>query len=211
MEMRVCGEQMTETTIHITTSLPTGRNSRQDGTYMWVIEAMRDGTIYTKEGTGYKYATTRNRITLSALDDALGRLKDGVEVKVYADAAGVRYPIEEGWIYRWYADGWRRSQVKNGRKYYLPLENADLWERIFYQLENHPLTWADGEADSYRSYMLSALKRNRKQIMIEHYKEEADEKRDAERRVQILPCDEAHRTVRGSDAGGAGQDRLGGM
>lgn len=155
--------------MHIATSIPKNDNRRQDGEYIYVLEAVINGTPHTKEGTGYERCTTRNRLVLLALDDALGCLKDGADLAVYTDNQNIMFGIREGWIYRWKSDGFQRSQIKAGKKYFLPLENADLWERIYYKLDGHTLTWPDSP-DSYLGWMREELHRREKEIMIEHYK-----------------------------------------
>lgn len=162
------------TTIHISTSIPAHDNRRQDGEYIWVVEALlkreyTESTAHTKEGTGFERATTKNRLALLALDEAMQSLKAEVGATVYTDNPNIMFPIREGWIYRWAADGWNRSQVKAGHKYLLRLENADLWQRIYHLLPDHPLTWAENEKSTYRDYMRNYLRQNRRKIETEHY------------------------------------------
>ena len=160
---------MTETSLHIITSVQNDVH-RRNGEYMYILEAAYNGTIHTKEGSGFEVQTTRNRLALLALDDALASLKDGVALKIYTDAPGIRYPIEEGWIYRWASDCFRRCQFKDGKKYFLHLENADLWQRIYFRMDGHEISWAD-EPSSYTNYMQRELRDRKKRIQIEHYKQ----------------------------------------
>lgn len=164
----------TITTIHITTSIPAHDNRRQDGEYMWVVEAIvkrecTESPAYTKEGTGYERATTKNRLALLALDDALYALKPKTKSEVYTDNPNIMRPICEGWIYRWAADSWNRSEIVKGHKYLLPLENADLWQRIYHHLQDHPLIWAGNEKSSYLSYMQTELRKNKQEIINKYY------------------------------------------
>ena len=155
--------------IHIATSIPKSSNRRQAGEYIYVLEAETEKGIYTKDSAGFEPDTTKNRLTLIALNEALGRLKAGEDARIYTENTYVRHPIEEGWIYRWKADGFQRSQVKAGKKYFIRLENADLWEKLFHTLQEYQITWAD-EPGSYHSWMKEELKRRRKEIQIEYYK-----------------------------------------
>ena len=158
-----------EVSVHIEISIPPHDNRRQDGVYMWVDEVITENGPRTIEGTGYNRSATRNRLTLLALIEALEHVTEGTDVKVYTDSRYIISPITEGWIYRWASDGWARTQIKNGRKYYSDLENVDLWQRMYYILDKHQIQWTD-ERDSYREYMKDALRRNRKQIEIDTYK-----------------------------------------
>lgn len=162
------------TNIHIETSIPIYDNRRQDGEYMWVVEAIvkrqyTESPAYTKEGMGYERATTKNRLALLALDDALYTLKPKTISQVYVDNPNIMHPISEGWIYRWASDGWMRSHIKGDHKYLLPLENADLWQRIYHHLQDHPLIWAENEKSSYLSYMQTELRKNKQEIITKYY------------------------------------------
>ena len=72
---------MAETSLHITTSIQNDVR-RRNGEYMYILEAAYNGSIRTKEGSGYETQTTRNRLALLALDNGLSNLKDGIALKV---------------------------------------------------------------------------------------------------------------------------------
>ena len=143
--------------VHISTNISKIR--RQPGEFIYVIEGKGDA-VNTVTGTGYENSTTRNRLELAALSEALSRIKDGTEVTVFLSNTYIRTPIELGWIYKW-SETWN---TRNG-----PVKNADLWQKVLVQLMTHTLIWSD-ETDSYAEWMQAELKRNRKQIELEHWK-----------------------------------------
>ncbi len=67
--------------------------------------------------------TTNNRMELSAVIGALNALKEKCEVDIYSDSAYVVNAFNEGWIFKWAANGWKSDNKE--------VKNRDLWEELF--------------------------------------------------------------------------------
>lgn len=80
---------------------------------------------------GAEVSTTNNRMELTAAIRALSALKEPCEVDLYTDSSYVVDSINQGW-----AQGWRRTNWKNGKA-----KNPDLWEQLLNLCEVHRVTF----------------------------------------------------------------------
>ena len=62
-----------------------------------------------KEISGGAAETTNNRMELSAPIEALKLLKQPCEVDMYSDSAYVVNSFDQGWIYGWAKNGWKKK------------------------------------------------------------------------------------------------------
>jgi ribonuclease HI len=81
----------------------------------------------TLKGSGSRRNTTNNQMELTAVIQALGRIKGdstlaSEPVAVFTDSQYVRNGITS-WIVRWEKNGWKTA----GKK---PVKNRELWERL---------------------------------------------------------------------------------
>ncbi|MCX7821853.1 MAG: ribonuclease HI [Syntrophobacterales bacterium] len=86
-----------------------------------------------KELWGFEPQTTNNRMELTAVIEALKRLRSPSKVSIYTDS---RY-LKEGvtsWIIKWQMNGWKTSTGT-------PVKNRDLWELILKLSEPHQIEW----------------------------------------------------------------------
>lgn len=83
-----------------------------------------------KEISGSQKMTTNNRMELTAVIEALSRLKRPVEVKVYSDSAYIVNCIHQKWYANWRKNGWHNSKGQ-------PVENKDLWEKLLELISIH--------------------------------------------------------------------------
>ena len=91
------------------------------------------------ELSGGEKETTNNRMELTAVIEALKRLKEKCDVTIYTDSKYVCDAINQGW-----AEGWkRRGWIKADKK---PALNSDLWEKLLALLARHKveLIWVKG-------------------------------------------------------------------
>ena len=65
-----------------------------------------------KELSGGEAETTNNRMELTAVIVGLEALKRRCVVTLYSDSKYVVDMVEQGWMKRWRANGWRRSKTK---------------------------------------------------------------------------------------------------
>ncbi len=76
-----------------------------------------------KRISGADGATTNNRMEMTAVIEGLKCLKEPCEVEVYSDSAYTVNAFENGWIYGWQKNGFRKADNK-------PVLNVDLWEQL---------------------------------------------------------------------------------
>lgn len=92
-----------------------------------------------KEISGGSQETTNNRMELTAVIEALKKLKEPCEVTLTTDSKYVCDAVTKGWVYSWQKNGWKKADKK-------PALNVDLWERLLPLLEKHSVTfnWVKG-------------------------------------------------------------------
>ena len=95
------------------------------------------------EISGYEERTTNNRMELMAPIQALARLKEPCEVKLYSDSAYLVNAFRKGWLDGWQQKNWLKSDKK-------PVENQDLWKEILKYAGVHRIEWikVKGHADN---------------------------------------------------------------
>ena len=89
---------------------------------------------------GYRL-TTNNRMEILAVIRGLSMLKETCNVNIYSDSKYVIDAITQGWVYKWEANCWMRSQKHKAA-------NADLWEQLLVLLDEHNVEfhWVKGHA-----------------------------------------------------------------
>ncbi|MCX7725561.1 MAG: ribonuclease HI [Chitinispirillaceae bacterium] len=92
-----------------------------------------------KELSGGFSNTTNNRMELMAVIVGLEALKEPCKVTVVTDSRYVVDGIEKGWINKWKANGWKRSDKER-------VANIDLWERLLKAMSRHQVKfiWIQG-------------------------------------------------------------------
>ena len=96
-----------------------------------------------KEFSGFERETTNNKMELTAVIEALKKLKKPCMVKLYSDSAYVVNALTLGWLENWKNNGWRGSDKK-------PVKNIELWEELDKLLEVHDVEFikVKGHADN---------------------------------------------------------------
>ena len=104
------------------------------------------GTILRYKGKCKEFSkgfrlTTNNRMEILAVIVGLEALLEPCNVEVYSDSKYVVDAINQGWVYKWEANGWRRTSKE-------PALNVDLWERLLVLMEEHNVNfnWVKGHA-----------------------------------------------------------------
>ena len=105
-----------------------------------------------REISGGAAETTNNRMELTAVIEALRRLKEPCVVELYSDSKYVIDAIDKGWVYGWKKRGWIKSDKK-------PALNVDLWEDLLALLAAHTvrLHWVKGHAANPKNERCDAL------------------------------------------------------
>ncbi len=93
--------------------------------------------------SGYNKMTTNNRMELFAIIQGLAALKEPCNVTLYSDSAYSINSINEGWLERWRANGWRTADKKE-------VKNTDLWNDFFLKAAKHNVAYVKvkGHADN---------------------------------------------------------------
>lgn len=90
--------------------------------------------------------TTNNRMELTAVIEALKKLKEPCVVELYSDSKYVIDALEKSWVWGWKKRGWIKSDKK-------PALNVDLWETLLPLLQTHQVHyhWVKGHSTNSRN------------------------------------------------------------
>lgn len=93
------------------------------------------------ELSGGDKSTTNNRMELTAVIEALKRLKEKCSVTIYTDSKYVADAFLQGWIWNWEKNGWKKSDKK-------PVLNPELWQTLLTEIRKHDykIVWVKGHA-----------------------------------------------------------------
>jgi ribonuclease HI len=96
---------------------------------------------HEREMAGGFALTTNNRMEILAVLMALRALKEPCLADLYTDSQYVAKAIQEDWLGKWQANGWRTAAKKS-------VKNRDLWELLPPLLEKHDVRfhWLKGHA-----------------------------------------------------------------
>jgi len=127
-----------------------------------------------REYSGSESQTTNNRMELMAVIEGLKRLKYPCIVEVYSDSAYTVNAFDNGWIYAWKKNGWKKADNK-------PVLNVDLWEELYTLTRIHEVTFhkVAGHADNQLNNRCDELARGaivplRKTLPVEGLDNEED-------------------------------------
>ena len=114
--------------------------------------AILEWTGVEKELSGGEEHTTNNRMELTGVISALGKLKEPCRVELYTDSKYVCDAVMKRWVYGWKAKGWIKADKK-------PALNVDLWEQLLPLLEYHEVHWhwVKGHAENAKNNRCDAL------------------------------------------------------
>lgn len=98
---------------------------------------------HRRELRGAEAQTTNNRMEITAVIKGLERLKFPCNVDVYSDSAYTVNAFDQGWIYGWVKNGWKKADGKE-------VLNADLWQRLYALTKKHRVIFhkVKGHADN---------------------------------------------------------------
>ena len=105
-----------------------------------------------KEFSGFEKETTNNKMELTAVIEALKKLKKPCNVKLYSDSAYVVNAFLQGWLENWKNNGWRGADKK-------PVKNIELWTELDELLQIHTVEFikVKGHADNEFNNRCDAL------------------------------------------------------
>lgn len=107
-----------------------------------------------KELSGGERETTNNRMEIYAVIVGLRCLREPCEVTVYSDSAYTVNAFNEGWIFGWMKNGWKKADKK-------PVLNAELWQELYSLTQKHKVRFVKvkGHADNVYNNRCDALAR----------------------------------------------------
>ncbi len=96
-----------------------------------------------REISGAEPSTTNNRMEIYAVIAGLEKLKERCDVTVYSDSAYTVNAFNEGWLYGWMKNGWKKADGK-------PVQNVELWQRLYELVRFHEVRFVKvkGHADN---------------------------------------------------------------
>ena len=96
-----------------------------------------------KRISGAEESTTNNRMEMTAVIEGLKCLKEPCEVEVYSDSAYTVNAFQNGWIYGWEQNGFKKADNK-------PVLNEDLWRVLLELTRVHKVKFikVKGQADN---------------------------------------------------------------
>ena len=97
-----------------------------------------------KEISGAEPITTNNKMEIYAVIAGLNCLnKEPCSVTVYSDSAYTVNAFNEGWIYSWIKNGWKKADGKE-------VQNAELWKELYALTKKHTVKFVKvkGHADN---------------------------------------------------------------
>ena len=96
-----------------------------------------------REISGAEPSTTNNRMEIYAVIAGLQKLKERCDVTVYSDSAYTVNAFNEGWLYGWMKNGWKKADGK-------PVQNTELWQQLYSLTRQHDVKFVKvkGHADN---------------------------------------------------------------
>ena len=98
-----------------------------------------------KEIVGGQKDTTNNKMEMMAVIKGLEMLKEPCEVEVYSDSAYVVNCFNQGWIYNWRKNGWKKEKKE-------PVKNKELWEELYELTKIHKVEFIKVKGHSDNEY-----------------------------------------------------------
>lgn len=98
-----------------------------------------------KELSGFYSETTNNKMEMMAVIQGLEYLKEPCEVTVYSDSAYVVNSINQGWVYSWKKNNWKKSDGSIAK-------NFDLWDRMLDLMKIHNVKFIKVKGHSTNEY-----------------------------------------------------------
>ena len=145
---------MREIRIYIDT-LYAGSPSEGIGTCSIVLECTRkDGQIATAEHFARWTSTTRHRLAIRAMIEAMEHITVPCRIKAYINNPLLVTTINDGMLAGWHENGWKNSQGNE-------VKNTDLLQRLLEKLreQNHELIMESIKETCYTKYMKNQMEK----------------------------------------------------
>ncbi len=100
----------------------------------WAAILIHPGTGTKTEISGGEKESTNNRMELTAVIEALSRLKEPCEVTLITDSEYVKNAFTQKWLDGWQKKGWKTASRQ-------PVKNQDLWQKLLVLTAQHQILW----------------------------------------------------------------------
>ena len=100
----------------------------------WAAILLHPDSGKRTEISGGDPESTNNRMELTAVLEALQRLKGKCGVTIHTDSQYVKNAFTAGWLKSWQAKGWKTASKE-------PVKNRDLWEKLLEAVNQHVVAW----------------------------------------------------------------------
>ncbi len=100
----------------------------------WAAILIHPDTGKKTEISGGEKESTNNRMELTAVIEALSRLKSPCIITLVTDSEYVKNAFTQKWLDGWIKRGWKTA----GRQ---PVKNQDLWEKLLELTKPHHIEW----------------------------------------------------------------------
>lgn len=104
------------------------------GTGGWAAILIHPDSGKKVEISGGEKNSTNNRMELTAVIEALSRLKEPCTVRLVTDSEYVKNAFTQHWLSNWQKKGWKTSDRK-------PVKNQDLWMKLLELTRTHQVEW----------------------------------------------------------------------
>lgn len=124
----------------------------KDGAVGYVLETLTALGPATLSKIREVNGLTANASELTALIEALRRLKEPCRLTIYTESTYIVNAVEQGWLDKWDASGWQTAKGTD-------VANKELWQELTGLLRQHEVSF-DMENDiGYRSWLKTEVKR----------------------------------------------------
>lgn len=145
-------------------ALHKGHLKKGTGTYAIILEYMTSHNYpITRDYIGGISKTTKNRVALAALIEALSHLKRPCELSIVINSQYVVQAINSGTWLTWLETGHNAKGQ--------PAKNLDLWQQVYELMEGHQVEITYKEQNSYSYCMRKEIEKRSTEKRIE-YKED---------------------------------------
>ena len=138
--------------IYIETSIRPMR--REDGCTIYVLETESPKWTATITKGIHQHGLTQNGTTLEALQEAIERITCPCEITLYTDCTYLISALNNDWLSKWEANGWKNSKGE-------PICDVATWQELAPELHKHRIRAMPAKGNPYQDWMKSEARKGR--------------------------------------------------
>lgn len=124
----------------------------KDGAVGYVLETQTAKGPATLSKIFAVHGLTANASELTALIEALRRLREPCSLTIYTDSTHIANAVNSCWTERWEEAGWQTAKGKD-------VANKLLWQELIELLRQHEVNFDTENDIGYRSWLATEVKR----------------------------------------------------